>query len=409
MHRLPDSGPVSRLCALFLVAGLVLLPRPVRGDLGPELTPDTYAAIRHALLPAEEERRWEGIGWHPTLWDGVIQAHRGRMPMLVWVTEGHPLGQACADGIQGRRTIWSSAAIEVMVRKNLVAAADTVGRLQSKPGAEATLFQRFVDRVVSGGQVRPAPGIYLVTPSGLRLGMTRSADPDHVAGAIREALEAWEKTPERDRFLTVDPVSESAYLSRPEKEVPHDGLVLRITTRDLPAGPDPVAAERGWWNRDFAWFRKEEARRFLPSSPAPGMRLELPGELILRLAQFHLVDFARGQGRPFDAPAVERASLTCHVESVKRGVARIRYEGATRAAQEGRGLETRLLGWAEVDLESGRFRTFDLVAVGTRWGSDVGGRRADDRGPTPIGFAFTLAGAGAGEWGPPAFVSRYGW
>ena len=73
---------------------------------------------------------------------------------------------------------------------------------------------------------------------------------------------------------------------------------------------------------------------------------------------------------------------------------RIRLAGETRTAWEGRrehGLAMRLLGKATFDLAQGRFLTFELVAVGSRWGGTQLNGRKGDTDAAPIGILFTLA------------------
>jgi hypothetical protein len=67
------------------------------------------------------------------------------------------------------------------------------------------------------------------------------------------------------------------------------------------------------------------------------------------------------------------------------------------------GLAMRLLGKATFDLAKGRFLTFELVAVGSRWGgTQLNGRRGD-LDAAPIGILFTLAAGSPCERVAPAF------
>src|SRR5262249_29943178 len=132
------------------------------------------------------------------------------------------------------------------------------------------------------------------------------------------------------------------------------------------------------------WFTKEEAKQFLPQPPHVGQKHDLPAPLVERIARCHLVDNVRGQTAAYDAKHIEKARLTVAVTAVDGSVVSLRLEGETRAAAEGswsvrglrnpqptpqkRGFETRLLGKATYDGTKERFVTFELVAVGTRWG-----------------------------------------
>src|SRR5262249_6706078 len=128
--------------------------------------------------------------------------------------------------------------------------------------------------------------------------------------------------------------------------------------------------------------------------------------LLHRLACAHLIDNVRGQTSPFEEREVQKARLRTEVTAADGGVVSLRLEGETRTAREGRrehGLDMRLLGKATFDLARGRFRTFELVAVGSRWGgTQLNGRRGDTDA-APIGILFTLAADSPCERVAPAF------
>ena len=87
-------------------------------------------------------------------------------------------------------------------------------------------------------------------------------------------------------------------------------------------------------------------------------------------------------------------------------VVSLRLEGETLTANEGprkHGLDMRLLGKATYDLVKGRFLTFEMVAVGSRWGGTQNNSRRGDLDPAPIGLLFTLAGDSPCERVAPAY------
>jgi hypothetical protein len=84
--------------------------------------------------------------------------------------------------------------------------------------------------------------------------------------------------------------------------------------------------------------------------------------------------------------------------------------GARTVTPQKRGYEARLLGRATYDVAKERFLTFELVAVGTRWGGTQFNVRRDDLDPAPMGVLFTLAGDSPWERVAPAFFNEvYGW
>ena len=56
------------------------------------LTDKTLAGYERYLTPRAEQLRWMKVDWHPSFWDGVVEAHRQKKPVLIWAMNGHPLG-----------------------------------------------------------------------------------------------------------------------------------------------------------------------------------------------------------------------------------------------------------------------------------------------------------------------------
>jgi hypothetical protein len=78
-------------------------------------------------------------------------------------------------------------------------------------------------------------------------------------------------------------------------------------------------------------------------------------------------------------------------------------------SEQRRSVETRLIGRAAYDVAKARFVAFEMVAAGSRSGATQYNARADDLGPAPIGFVFTLAGDDPADRVAPAFFWGYGW
>lgn len=274
--------------------------------------------------------------------------------------------------------------------------------------ADAVIFKKFArQRTVKKQNRGGAQGHYAVTPSGILLAASSHLDADAVAAMLEEALEKWEALPREQRLLpkAPDPAVAEGWRKQ-EQQYPEDGLVLRVFSRDL--------ERKRWpdWNQDFAWFRKAEARGFLPNDPKPGDRYAVPRDLVERLVQFHLLDNVYALNYTFfPKEAIENAGLTAIVNDVDSARISLRFEGATRAAIKGDkaiGFAPKLLGKASWSLEQERFTAFELVAVGDRWGLGSCNRRSNPK-PAPMGIVFTLANDRPADRLPPAFLSRYGW
>lgn len=306
---------------------------------------------------------------------------------------------------------------------SFVPAADAVDRLQAGKDADCLLFQKFARqpltlpaRVRGTGSGRDEIGVrqgaYAVTPSGMLLASANTPDPRDVAHLLRLALEKWKSLAREQRLLPEAPDPRAAdNWRRWAKLYPRDGLVLSVVCRDLPREDIPDQW-RDAWNQDYAWFRQDEARRFLPAALNEGATQKVPRELVERLVRFHLVDNVRA--RNYDAFPKEciESALQTTVTRVRGDLVSLRIEGATRVvvtAPENRGYTPKLLGHATYDRRKGSFTTFELLALGMRWGAGNCNQRQDDPGPAPMGVLLTLAGKGHSEQLPPAFISHYGW
>ncbi len=315
----------------------------------------------------------------------------------------------------------------VELARQFVPAADEVGFLQSRKGPECELFRKVAEQGHYAGRSKPTAtrqGIYATAPSGRLLASVNTTDPRRMEAMLRRAIGQWEKMPREKRLLSRAPDPEAAAPHRPERRYPTGGLILRVHSRDVAREKKPSGWRSEAWNRDMAWFRKEEARRFLPSDAAPGSRHSIPESLVRRLVRCHLVDNVRGQTRAFPKSAIKRAELATRITAVEEGIVSLRLEGSTRAVERGtwpvggyrdmhdpraqeRGIEVKLFGRARFDLQAQRFVVFELVAIGKRWGGTQYNGRRDDLPAAPIGFAFTLAGQTAADRVAPAFWWAY--
>ena len=295
-------------------------------------------------------------------------------------------------------------------------------RLQNLQGGndpECRLFQKFAELGHYGGSPGTTrQGTYATTPSGVFLGSINSNDPVRVAKMLRQALAKWKTVSREARLQPTDPEKQLADIKRPERYYPEGGLVLYVTSRDLPrqAAQPPGkdfkkisglgGVNEQAWNQDYAWFTRGEAKQFLPPKPRLGQKQDVPIPVIHRIACAHLVDNVRGQTAPFNENQVKKARLTTEVTAVDGNVVSLRLEGETLTTDEStrkHGLATRLLGKATYDMANERFLTFEMVAVGSRWGGTQNNFRRGDLDEAPIGLLFTLAGDSPCERVAPAY------
>jgi hypothetical protein len=259
-------------------------------------------------------------------------------------------------------------------------------------------------------QALPGQGIYVLTPSGKLLAFRqRDHDPDSIANLLSQALDQWNALGRQERLGTEAPRPAGAASRRRDSRPPEGGLILELFVRDLPrtTGPvDPKLAQM--WNRDFAWFTREEVRPMIPATGRLGERLRVPDKLVRRLARLHLLDSVRGvnDARPYEDRHVEKAEMFLTVVKVEgdrlfltiKGLTRavepplVEARGSGRPDERERGYEARLLGRAIADVRQRRFLSFALLAIGPRWGGrgHAHSMRQDDLGPQPMGVAFRM-------------------
>ena len=50
------------------------------------------AAVWKRVHPTPAELAWRKVDWKPTFWEGIVEAHKEKKPILLWTMNGHPLG-----------------------------------------------------------------------------------------------------------------------------------------------------------------------------------------------------------------------------------------------------------------------------------------------------------------------------
>lgn len=308
-----------------------------------------------------------------------------------------------------------------------VPVADEVGRLQRGKDAECRLFQEFAEQGHYAGRTQPSntrQGIYAVTPGGRFLASVNTTRANAMVRMLEQALARWQELLPEERGLSAERARDIAAIRRWEDSYPEDGLVLRVHSRDLPDAKPTRRWHRDASNRDYAWFREGEARQLFAAEVKVGAEHQVPRPLVERIVRFHLVDNVRGQTSAVRKEHLRRAELASEVTAVDGARVTIELRGRSRSDHKGRwpvrnfrdrdrppeveiGVETALLGRAVYDLDAQRFTTFEMVALGTRWGGTQFNSRGEDLEPSPIGFSLTLADGS--ERVAPAFIWSYGW
>ena len=293
---------------------------------------------------------------------------------------------------------------------DFIVAADACDRMQKEfcQDKDALLFRKFArQRTLKTSNRGGAQGHYAVTPSGELLAASSSSNYKVLVEMMKQGLAKWATLPREKRLLPKPPDPKAAENWRRKEELyPDDGLVLRVVARDQKRERWPDS------NLDYAWFRKDEARALLPVKPKKDAKHDVPRELVQRLACFHLLDNVHALNYTFfPKEAIEKARLTSTVIQIKGDLVSLSFDGETRASlvsPKKIGYEPKLLGRATFNLKEQKFSSFELLAVGLRWGLGNCNQRHNPA-PALMGIVFTLAGGSQAERLPPAFISRYGW
>lgn len=313
----------------------------------------------------------------------------------------------------GRESVFSNDAIIQLASEQFIPVAENSSALERQADDKGTFFHHFAEQGHYGGRTKPTTtrqGSYTFRADGTFLASVNSRDADVMAEMMREALERFDH-PEK----LGDPSPVQMADAGPDVDLfPSDGLVLQATVRDLPR-PDDMPPGDDRWNLDYVWIRRDEARQLAPATLAVGERRDAPWPIMRRLARFHLRDYVRGEPFSWQDEAIERAELSSEIVEVDGSTVRLALNGSARLAKvvawyspereedmsSDTGYHCMLQGEATWDDALGAFTAFDLVASGSRWGTNHYNFRQDDLGPAPMGIAFSLAGTTPSDRTPP--------
>ena len=259
----------------------------------------------------------------------------------------------------------------------------------------------------------------------------------HIVGANgmqcdpHAALDEWHNLPDAERRPGAIQVGEQGPLdpAHEQPKPPSGGLILKQYYRMLAEQPDGALrhvtledfdhrealskyrdrhAKRHYFEAapDFVWLTEVEWRSLIPVKPRPGDTFQVPPAIRDRIFRFQLVpDITFGESNGWEADQVRGGELHATVESVSPTRVRLRLEGfahlgldydtAQARSQNGghsaHGYEPSLLGYLDYNPAENRIERFDLVALGSFYGTLYGDNRLLFRsGRTPLGVAFEM-------------------
>ena len=246
-----------------------------------------------------------------------------------------------------------------------------------------------------------------MTPSGHYLGKANlgwpSYDPAAAVRAMRQALERYERLPRSERLLPRAPDPEADRMRWADEgwTRPDGVLDLRVVKRGLPFEDMDEFDIRhpDYYGLDRLWLRPSEFRSLVPAPLAVGARTTVSGPLVDRLVyDSHLV-IGSWVWRENE---IRRAEFTSEVVAVRGREATLRFEGVFELVADNEWNHSRyrgqLLGEAIWDAASGRFRTFEMLALGEHTLREL--RENLHRGgtlTTSVGMLVTLNGEEADD------------
>ncbi len=303
----------------------------------------------------------------------------------------------------------------IELAKQFVPATDEVWRLQIGTDPEARHFQKVSEVGHYRRHHSTRQGIYACSASGKLLGSVNTHNVDEVIKMMKAALRDYSALGVAERTLADD--ADVLPDHRWEESYPANGLNLTMVARDLPASCHPDDPAGAAWNQDRVWFSQAEACRFLPPDDSDwrtGHSYDLETALVARIVRFSVIDTVKGQTDHYSKDEIAGSQIHVRVLEANANTVRLELTGSSRAESSrslGRkldhGIETRMFGRAAWNRERRSFDSFELVALGKRWGRTVFNSRKSETNSSPVGFVFHLTPREA-PLVAPSFLHAYG-
>ena len=328
----------------------------------------------------------------------------------------------------GREQAFSDPEVIRLVSQHFIPVAENCSPLQWQQDAKGEFFRLLGEQGHYAGRTFPTEtrqGYYTCAADGTVLVAKNSRDPREMEAMLHQARRRFDLLAEADGATNAAIAELPDFTPARPSRYPEGGLVLQLSTRDLPRAIDNRHDDwrKHAWNLDYAWFTRDEAREIVPALRVPGTCQPVPESVVRRLARFHLRDFARGEPPAWPKDAVRRAELETTILEVggdNHDLVRLALSGVVHLSWQWRwhdrmrdedrqaenGLDVQLYGEATWDEEASAFIAFDLMAAGSRWGTSQYNSRRDDLEPAPLGIAFTLAGDEPRHRTPPHQVNH---
>lgn len=289
---------------------------------------------------------------------------------------------------------------------------------------EGEFFRKMADqgpRKGQGGDTRQ--GIYMFTADGKLLAYKNAGQaPDVMREVLKQGLAHFAKLPEEARKPGAVKVEDLDKIDkRYVRTPPANGLILDTYTRILDkndkkqwckgtcsvSGGDAAA-------RDHLWLTESEWKALIPADASKGDKYAVAGNVVERIARFHLMDNTRGEPPLWSKEDIRSRAMTLTVTDIDDLSIKLRLDGAVLLASDAdldkaeRGFDVRLLGEISYDRVKKAIDRFDMAAIGDHWGEGTFTRNAR-KGRAGLGVYFELSkGNTAADRVPPQGAREIG-
>ena len=216
-------------------------------------------------------------------------------------------------------------------------------------------------------------GFYVCSPDGAPYGLALSWEAEEMERVLDAAIEA-----HRGHRMGASDISQADLMEADPPTTDPSVSVVRVFCRCTPL-PDGAPEVNRSVGRDHMWVFPEEVRQILGSTGEPGANVPLPSTLVARLVRYQLLDNVRGMADFFSASEVTQADFSATFLGVDGSRRRYSLQGDFAAEKDfpgdenyrGKlGVEGRLVGEFDIDVDAAKVVRFRAWAEGEAWGAN---------------------------------------
>ncbi|MDP7062032.1 MAG: hypothetical protein QF489_03745 [Planctomycetota bacterium] len=315
--------------------------------------------------PNRSEYAWTLWNWKTQLAPAARLASADNKPLLLWLENGHPLGDTSTNGI-ARRAFWTDVSLNASLTKMVVGADDLQWLLDSED-EEGQLLDRILEQDDDREELLKSGGVVIASSNGRWLGSYSGLEVSGMKSVMDEALIAWAGLGAADKRLAE--LTTMVSKDRPANLFPTDGLTLEIHRRPLAAAMDPAGERTTPWTHDYLWLSKSEIAPLVVSRL--GQELEVPARQAQRFAQAILVDNLYSDGQSFALEDLQVTKLSMNCISKIGDAVRFTISGEFKAENDERGMHCFVEGDGSLNLSDASIPSLYLAAHGQSWGHSV--------------------------------------